>query len=128
MKKYECDVCNKMYKNKKTLETHKKKYHKDINMKINEEIFEPKENMIEEDSDELLLEKFKRLIEFENFIKSCNENIVDILIATSENDNDNTIRWICGYEKLKRDNEFETIEDKVKYYKDLIERNRVIII
>jgi hypothetical protein len=137
--KEKCDICNKLYKNKQTLATHKNKFHKDIVKgspeKENIEIVEEKSDSdsdsdsdIDPETRELILKKLERMIEFQNFIKSCDENIVDILIATSENENNNSIRWICGYEKLKRDDEFETKEDKVKYYKDLIERNRVIIL
>ena len=130
----QCDVCNKKYKTEQTLKTHKNKFHK--NVANSEEISSPKKENDQEDSDseldfdsesrELILKKLEKLMEIQDFIKSCDENIVDIFIATPENNN--RIKWICGYEKLKRDDEFENIEDKVKYYKDLVERNRVIIL
>jgi len=129
--KIKCDICSKIFKTNKTLSTHKRKFHKDTDKEVEEEnikIVQEESENLDNDSDEVILKKLERLIDIQNFIKSCDENIVDVVVSTSEDKNDKTVRWICGYEKLKRDDEFDTLEDKVKYYKDLLQRNRIVII
>jgi len=126
--KIQCDICSKRFKTENTLATHKNKFHKEVAKLEDKRVEEENIEMIPEDSDEVILEKLKRLIDLQNFIKSCDENIVDILVSTSEDKNDKRVRWICGYEKLKRDHEFDTLEDKKNYYKDLLQRERVFFI
>ena len=118
--KLECDICSKLFKTKKTLTTHKNKFHKEVE-KIDEE-----ENIetVLDDKDKLKMSDLTSIEEIIEYIKSVDDRIVDVRFMVTGDD----IKWFCGLEKLKNDYEFDTIVDRLLYYKDLKKRNKLIIL
>jgi hypothetical protein len=115
--KIQCDICNKMYKTDKTLATHKKKYHKDIDESS-------KENIITDEKDILNQHDLSSIEDIIENIKSVDSRIVDVRFMVTGDD----IKWFCGLEKIKEDYEFDTIEERFRYYRELQKRNKLIIL
>jgi len=115
--KIQCNICNKLFKTNKTLATHKKKYHKDIDESS-------KENIITDEKDTLKRPDLSSIEDIIENIKSVDSRIVDVRFMVTGDD----IKWVCGLEKMKNDYEFDTIVDRLLYYKDLKKRNKVIIL
>lgn len=120
--KMQCDICSKLFKTDKTLATHKNKFHKEVEKEVVEE-----ENiqMISNDGkDRVKMSDLKTIEEIIEYIKSLYNKIVDVRFMVTGDD----IKWFCCLEKLKNDYEFDTIVDRLLYYKDLKKRNKLIIL
>jgi len=57
-------------------------------------------------------------------IKSVDSRIVDVRFMLTGHD----IKWFCALEKIKEDYEFDTIEERFRYYRELKKRNKLIIL
>ena len=120
--KMQCDICSKLFKTDKTLATHKNKFHKEVEKEVVEE-----ENIQMISNDEkgtLKMSDLKTIEEIIEYIKSLYNKIVDVRFMVTGDD----IKWFCCLEKLKNDYEFDTIVDRLLYYKDLKKRNKLIIL
>lgn len=120
--KMQCDICSKLFKTDKTLATHKNKFHKEVEKEVVEE-----ENIKIVSNDEkgtLKMSDLKTIEEIIEYIKSLYNKIVDVRFMVTGDD----IKWFCCLEKLKNDYEFDTIVDRLLYYKDLKKRNKLIIL
>jgi hypothetical protein len=106
-----------MYKNNKTLATHKKTYHKDVEQ-LNEE------TIIIDEKDTLKRPDLSSIEDIIENIKSVDSRIVDVRFMVTGDD----IKWFCGLEKIKEDYEFNTIEERFRYYRELQKRNKLIIL
>ena len=119
--KMQCDICSKLFKTDKTLATHKNKFHKEVEKIDGEENIK----IVSDDGkDRVKMSDLKTIEEIIEYIKSLYNKIVDVRFMVTGYD----IKWFCCLEKLKNDYEFETIVDRLLYYKDLKKRNKLIIL
>ena len=117
----QCDICSKLFKTDKTLVTHKNKFHKEVEKIDHEENIKIVSN---DGKDRVKMSDLKTIEEIIEYIKSLYNKIVDVRFMVTGDD----IKWFCCLEKLKNDNEFDTIVDRLLYYKDLKKRNKLIIL
>jgi len=120
--KMQCDICSKLFKTDKTLATHKNKFHKEIEKEVVEE--ENIKIVSDDGKDRVKMSDLKTIEEIIEYIKSLYNKIVDVRFMVTGDD----IKWFCCLEKLKNDYEFDTIVDRLLYYKDLKKRNKLIIL